>query len=183
MDSALAWIGQIAEWIGKFVPRWIILDTTEGGVKFVRGRKVVLMEPGIHWYWPATTSYNTYPTANQTDELRSQTIVTADGKTIDLSALIRYQVDDVAKLLSENYQAKTAIADVSLAAIHDVCCRMTWGALQLEQRKGTLKTKLRKAVAKEVRALGVQVHAVTLTDMSVCRVLKLKQSTRTDGEI
>jgi regulator of protease activity HflC (stomatin/prohibitin superfamily) len=183
VDSALAWIGQLAEWVGQFFPRWIIIPTTYGGVKFVRGRKVVALDPGIHWYWPATTTTDTYPTVNQTDELRSQTIITVDEKTIDVSALLRYEVDDVAKLLSENWAAKTAIADVSLSAIHDVCCRMTWPALMIEQRKGTLKTKLRKAVAKELSELGVRVIAVTLTDLSFCRVIKLKQSTRTDGEI
>lgn len=183
MDSALAWVGQIAEWVGQFVPRWLILDTTIGGVKFVRGRKVVPLGPGVHWFWPATTSVATYPTATQTDELRSQTVVTTDDKTIDVSALLRYSVSDVAKLLSENYQAKTSIADASLSAIHDVLCEMSWDELKAQQRRGTLKTKLRNAVKKDLGELGVQVISVTLTDMAICRVIKLKQSTRNDGEI
>lgn len=183
MDAAFGWVSAIVEWVGQFFPRWLIVDSTMGGVKWVRGRKIVPLGPGIHWYWPVTTTFALYPTANQTDELRSQTLVTTDGKTIDIAALLRYEVDDVAKLLSENYQGKVAIADVSLTAIHDVCCRMSWRELNEEQRKGTLKTKLRKAAAKELAGLGVRVTAVTLTDMAVCRVLKLKQSTRTDGEI
>ncbi len=183
MDSALAWIGQIANWFGQFFPRWLIVDTTTGGVKFVRGHTVVPLGPGIHWWWPVTTTYKTYPTARQTDELRSQTLVTTDGKTIDVAALLRYRVSDVAKLLSENYQAQTTIADVSLTAIHDVCCRMSWDELRAEQRKGTLKTKLKNAARRELEGLGVEVLEVTLTDMAICRVLKLKQSTRNDGEI
>lgn len=183
MNEALAWIGQIAEWVGKFIPRWVILDPTMGGVKFVRGVKVVPLAPGIHWFWPATTRLDTYPTANQTDELRSQTIVTSDGRTIDVAGLLRYRVSDIAKLLSENYQAKVAIADVSLAAIHDVCCDMEWPELIAKQRKGTLRTELRNAVKKELAPMGVQVVEVSLTDLALCRVLKLKQSTRNDGEI
>jgi regulator of protease activity HflC (stomatin/prohibitin superfamily) len=181
--SAFAWLSALVEWFGQFVPRWIILDPVYGGVKFVRGVKIVPLPPGIHWYWPATTKIDTYPTATQTDELRSQTIVTTDDKTIDVSALLRYRVPDVAKLLSENYQGKVAIADVSLTAIHDVCCRLSWEELKTEQRKGTLKTKLKNAAKRELEGLGVEVLEVTLTDMAICRVLKLKQSTRTDGEI
>jgi regulator of protease activity HflC (stomatin/prohibitin superfamily) len=181
--SAFAWLTQIIEWFGQFVPRWVILDTTTGGVKFVKGSRVVALGSGVHWYWPATTKFHTYPTASQTDELRSQTIVTTDDKTIDVCALLRYEVSDIGNLLSRNYEAKTAIADVSLTAIHDVCCRMSWDELKTEQRKSTLKTKLKNAAKKELEDMGVAVLEVTLTDMAICRVLKLKQSTRTDGEI
>ncbi len=43
MDSALAWIGQVAEWVGRFIPRLIILNTTEGAVKFVHGDTPVVL--------------------------------------------------------------------------------------------------------------------------------------------
>jgi hypothetical protein len=72
MESAFAWIGQIAEWIGQWIPRRAILDTTEGAIKYtgfflprrlrVRFRgfdgdmKISVCEAGIHWYWPWRSS-------------------------------------------------------------------------------------------------------------------------------
>src|SRR5579859_4527310 len=95
MESALAWIGKIADWLGQWIPRWVIFDTTMGGVKFIRGKRAVPLGPGVHFYWPATTILDTYPTARQTDDLRSQTVVTADDKVIVVSGQIVYEVTDV----------------------------------------------------------------------------------------
>lgn len=181
--SAFAWLSSLVEWFGQFFPRWIILETTMGGVKFVRGNKLVPLVPGIHWYWPAVTRVTLYPCVNQTDELRSQTIVTTDDRTIDVSGLLRYDVPNPTILLSQNYDGKIAIADVSLTAIHDVCCRLSWEELKTEQRRGTLKTKLKNAARKELEDMGVRVLEMTLTDMAICRVLKVKQSMRSDGEV
>ena len=65
MGEALAWVGQIFEWVGRFIPRWVIIPPTRGGIKFVHGSKVVPLGPGIHWYWPAVTEYHEYPVARQ----------------------------------------------------------------------------------------------------------------------
>src|SRR5216684_1090213 len=108
MESALAWIGKLAEWIGAFVPRWIILDTTYGGVKYVGGKRPVALGPGIHWYWPARTTTDLYPTARQTDDLRSQTVVTADDRAIVVGAQITYEVSDIMKLLPTTFRAAQA---------------------------------------------------------------------------
>jgi regulator of protease activity HflC (stomatin/prohibitin superfamily) len=97
MEGALAWIGQLAEWIGRFFPRWQIVTSTHGGVKFVRGARVVPLAPGMHWFWPLTTELLLYPTARQAVDLRSQTFVTADNKTIAVGGLIVYEVKDIAR--------------------------------------------------------------------------------------
>jgi hypothetical protein len=91
MDSALAWIGQVAEWLGAFFPRWVVLDTATGAVKFVKGQPK-FCEPGaVHWFWPVTTLWQTYPVVRQTDRLESQTIETTDGKTFIVAGTITYR--------------------------------------------------------------------------------------------
>lgn len=181
MESALAWIGQIAEFLGRFVPRWVILDTTEGAVKFVRGSHVVVLGPGIHWYWPAVTTMTRYPTARQADNLRTQTMVTSDDKTIAVGGMLVYQVNDLGLLLAHTHNAVTAVADIALTTIHDVCCRMTWDDLKREQQRGTLDTKLKNSTQKALSEYGVTVIKTMLTDLAPCRVYKLVQSQSTDS--
>lgn len=181
MDSALAWIGQIAEWVGKFFPRWVILDSTEGGVKFIGhpwrpGVKVVACGPGIVWFWPACTFFQSYPTARQTDNLPTQTFTTLDGKTIAVGGMLVYAVDDVVKLLTQTHSAAKAIQDIALTAVHDVCCSLAWESLCEMQRKGTLDTRLRNAANKQLEEYGVRVLKCMLTDLAVTRVLKVIQS-------
>lgn len=202
MESALAWIGHIANWIGQFFPRWVIVDTTEGAVKFIgfltplwfrefMGRILFLGHtdgdivvlgcgPGIHWYWPATTNLQQYPTARQADNLPSQTIVTSDDKIIAVSGMLVYVVDDLVKLLSTTHSAVKVVQDVALTAIHDVCCDLTWEELKKEQQKGTLNTKLKNACQRQLGEYGVKVMKCMLTDLAPTRVYRIIQSQQSD---
>ncbi len=180
MDAAFAWIGQIVAWFGAFVPRWEIIDTTEGGVKWVRGWKVKVLGPGIHWYWPATTKLALYPVARQAEDLRSQTLVTIDDKVIIVGGLIVYEVTDLEPLLAHTYQPALTVKDIALSAIHDVCCQLDWASLKAEQRSGKLDTKLRSEAKKLLEPYGVKVVKMMLTDLAPARVLKLLQSTSAD---
>jgi regulator of protease activity HflC (stomatin/prohibitin superfamily) len=181
--GALEWISQIAEWFGRFIPRVVILDTRNGGVKFVRGGKVKVCAPGrIVVYWPIVTIFDTYPVVRQTDDLRTQTIVTADDKTISIGGMIVYTVSDIETLLTSVYSVERSINDMCLTAIHDVCCNMTWDVLKGEQRRGTLDTKLRNESQKALKDYGISVQKVMLTDLAPCRVLKIVQSVSRDAD-
>lgn len=180
IDSALGWIGQVADWVGQWIPRWMIIDVRHAGVKFVRGRRVVKLEPGIAVWWPVTTTIDTYPTARQADDLRSQTIVTKDDKTIVVGGMIVYRVHDVEKLLAQTFSAVKAIRDITLTCIHDVCCRMTWEELKQGQRRGNLDTRLLNEAQKQLEDYGVTVLKVQLTDLSNARVYRIFQSTSQD---
>lgn len=173
MDSALAWVSQIADWIGKFIPRWIIVDPTRQGIKFVRGKRVVVCQPGIHWYWPLVTEWQDWPVVRQADDLQSQTIVTVDDKTIAVSGLLVYKVTDLATLVTSAYSPMQLVQDIALTAVHDVCCSMTWEDLKAEQRKGTLDTKLRNAAKAQLKEYGVDVVKCMLIDLAPARVFKL----------
>ena len=180
MDSAFAWLGQLVEWFGKLLPRWMILDTTEGAIKYIGGKRVVVCGAGIHWYWPARTSWVTYPVARQTDRLETQTMETQDGKTFIVSAMITYRVDDLAALVTTTHSPTTTVIDIAMTAVHDVCCDYGWDELQAEQRKGTLKTKLRNEAQRQLRDYGVNVLKLQLMTLARARVLKISQSTASE---
>lgn len=175
MGDALAWVGQVFEWLGKFIPRWEIVEVQVQGVKYVGGKKVVICPPGIHWWWPVTTKWETHQVVRQADELQSQTIVTADDKTIAVSGLLVYRVTDLATLVTNAYAPMELVQDIALTAVHDVCCSMTWEELKGEQRKGTLDTKLRNAAKNQLKEYGVDVVKCMLTDLAPARVIKLIQ--------
>jgi regulator of protease activity HflC (stomatin/prohibitin superfamily) len=181
LESALAWIGQLAEWVSRFIPRWFVLDVRVGGVKYVRGSRVVKLGPGIHWYWPLVTTYDTYPTVRQTDNLASQTIETRDGYTITVGGMLVYEVIDVERLLTTVHHAMRAVQDIALTAIHDVCANMAWAELCDEHRRGTLDTKLRNAAQKQLAEYGVRVLKCMLTDLAKTRVYRLIQSNQQDN--
>ena len=120
VGGALTWLSEIIQWLGEFIPRWIIIRTTHGGVKFVRGKRVVVLYPGIRWYWPIVTELITYPTARQTTPLRAQTLTTIDGKVVAVGGMIVYEIEDIEKLLAHSYDADQTIEDLALTAISAV---------------------------------------------------------------
>lgn len=192
MDAAFSWVAQIIQWIGSFVPRWTTLDMTQGGLKtegfFLPPRfrkwkepvRITPCGPGMHWWWPATTVWETYPTSFQTDNLPSQTIETADGESITVGGMISYRVSDISLLLTQCHSPVMVMRTVTLPAIHSVVCRMNWSELKEAQRKGTIVTKLRNESKKRLAEFGIDVDSVELTDMVRVRAFRLIQSTQND---
>jgi regulator of protease activity HflC (stomatin/prohibitin superfamily) len=181
VDAALGWIGHIIDWVGQWIPRWTIIRTTHGGCKFVRGSRVVPLGPGVHFYWPATTELLTYPTARQAVDLRSQTLMTTDGKILVVGGLVVYEISDIEAILAHTWDPEQTIRDISLTSIHDVIVRLSWADLQSLHETGRLSLRLRKRVRVELAKYGVKVLKVSLTDLAPARVYKVIQSTSSDG--
>jgi regulator of protease activity HflC (stomatin/prohibitin superfamily) len=181
MESALGWIGQIFEWLGKFIPRWEIVPTTMGAIKYKQGKNPVYCGPGIHWYWPAVTKWDPYPMVRQSLDLRTQTVMTMDDRIVAVGGLVVYEVSDLLKLMPTTFQPDSAISEIVLTAFHDVCCNLTWAELKTEQQKGTLDTKLRRAAQRELADYGVRVIKAQLTDLAPTKVYKIIQSTSMDA--
>lgn len=181
MESAFGWLGQLIEWLGLFIPRRILIDTTEAGVKWVnsrKGSKVVPMQAGFHWYWPFTSDYKLHPIKRQTVDLRPQTIETKDGQTIIAGGLVVYEVTDIERVLVDTYNPDQTLKDVCLPAIHDVLSEMTWEEIKTAPR---LHLRLKNEVQREVEPFGVKVLKTKLTDLARSPVLRIIQSTNQDG--
>jgi len=192
MDAALAWLGQLIEWIGKFIPRWTVVEVVEGGLKyesfflparlrrFKAPMRITYCGPGLHWYWPATTRFPVWPTALQTDNLPSQTIETNDNVSITIGGMVTYTVVDLVKLATQTYSSMKLIQVTTLAAIHAECCKLSWEELREKQRRRTLNTLLRNAVQRQLADYGVKIEDCMLTDLVKTRAYRLIQSTQQD---
>lgn len=177
MGEAFAWLGQLFEWFGQFIPRWTIIRTTHGGIKWVRGQRVVELTPGWHMYWPLTTDFIMYPTARQATDLPTQTMETSDGITIVVGVMLAYEVVSLTKLVAQTYDPDQTIHDIAAGAIHDVCAKRAWKVLKTEN----VEHLLRREVAKRLRPYGVRIIATTFTTLAKARVLKVLQRSSQEG--
>lgn len=183
MDSAFAWIQQLTEWLGRFVPRWVVLESTQAAVKFVYGRTIVTQREGVVWWWPVVTSISVYPVARQAHDLRAQTIVTKDDKCYAVGGLIVYEIADVEKIVAHTYDPDDTIRDVALTAIHDACIQHDSTSLMDAARSGKLDREMRAEAKKQLDAYGVRVIRMTLTDLAPCRVLRIVGGGATDNAL
>jgi len=181
VDAAFAWVGKLAEWFGQFIPQAVIIDTTQGAVKFIRGWKVVALKPGLHVYWPLTTRLRTYATARQSVNLTTQTLITTDDKVIIVGGMVVYEIRDIKAILAETWDPDQTIKDIAMSAVHGVLSQMSMAEIRQGIELGTLQLRLRKRVRLELKKYGVKVLKTMLTDFAPARVLKIIQSTSQDG--
>lgn len=194
MESALSWIGRIAQVIIDFFPTWIILNTTEGAVKFntimlrdvVRGQwkadaKITLLHPGLHIYWPTVTEVKSWVVARQPVDLPTQTFTTSDGKSISIGGGLVFRIVDAERLIADGWDPDKMIRIKAAGVIHDVCSRASWDELQMAKNDGKLVPALRKELRRKLKSLGVRVLDATLTDFAPGRVLKINQSISQDA--
>lgn len=187
MESALGWIGAIVEWLGKFIPRWILLDTTEEAVKFTHHWKrikwnrwdsyytVDVLSHGGHWYWPWTSKVKTTITARDTMDLEGQVVTLKDRKQVMVSGMVRSSIFDTKRALAETSDISNCIRDEAMTAIHEVLTEYTWDDLCNAVGSKELLKELKSRAQRALTPYGVKVLRIGLKDNAIVRVYKLVQ--------
>ncbi len=171
MESAFAWLGYIAEWLGNFIPRIKIVRSTHAGVRFKHGKDAQEMKPGIHVYWPIVTEIEVMPVARQTHNLPSQSLMTKDGKPVVVSGVVVYEIKDIVAAMSRNWDISDTINDITLIAMAEVITSHDLDFLRTNL--SVVQKKLTSVTRKKLKPFGVRVFRAALTDFSICRAINL----------
>jgi len=171
MENAFAWIGKIAEFLGSLFPRITVIMSSHRGVKYVWGSKVVLLEPGVHVYWPIVTQLETVAVVRQVLDLKSQILETKDGVTVVASGIVVYDIDDAETFLADNENAFESISEVAMSAIRKVV--VNCDLEELREGRARLDSRLTRETQKLLRAFGVHVEYARLTDFARVKAIHL----------
>ena len=169
------WLGDAIEWIGKFFPRLTVIRATHRGVKFVRGKKLKLVNAGLCVHWPLVTELDVLAVSRQTINLPTQRLVTKDGKRVITSAVVVYHIGDVMQAVGKSWDVDETINDVSMAAIAAIITRHEYEVLVKNLGSG-LREQLTKACSTELRQYGIRVRKCLLTDFCPANVIALSNS-------
>jgi regulator of protease activity HflC (stomatin/prohibitin superfamily) len=174
MESAFAWLSQLVETFYKFVPHILIVRATHGGVKWVRGKYIKPLDPGLHFWWPLTTEVEVIVTARQTLAIPDQVLATKDGKKVVVKTLVVYKIRDIVHAIGKvNWDVDTTINDLTQSAVVRVVATHTYDEIMKGIADDTMTTTLTHAVRKELRQFGVYVVRSKLVDFAECKVFKL----------
>lgn len=171
MEAAFAWLGRLAEFFGSFFPRLLIVKSSHRAVKYVFGRKRVLLPPGVHVYWPIVTEVEMCAVVRQVLNLPTQLLETKDGHTVAVGGLVVYEIDDALTFLADNENAYEAIDDVATGAIRKVIVNTILQELRAGRAK--LDGRLSRETQKLLSDFGVRVLYARLTDFARVRALHL----------
>lgn len=170
--EALSWIGDLVGWFANWIPRMEICRATHRGVKFVRGKHVKEINPGLYMYWPMTTECVTIPVVRQSVNLSPQTLTTKDGHSVMVSPVLIYEIDDIRKALADSYDVDDTITEIGGLAIVDAVTSRTF-----EEIREDITTDVKRDITEKSRRLltqfGVKVRVGLLSDFAKCRVIRI----------
>ena len=184
MSSAFAWLGQIIEWFGQFIPRWVLLDSTQEAVKFthefyvdrwkIHGRlRVTRLEKGGHVYWPLMSRINTVPVVRDTMDLEGQVITLKGGKPVLVSGMVRFAIFDIERAVANTSDIFNCVRDEAMCAIHDTLENYTWEEAHAAGKE--LAVAMTKTAQKELTRYGVRVQKIGIKDLAQTKVYKIVQ--------
>jgi regulator of protease activity HflC (stomatin/prohibitin superfamily) len=120
----------------------------------------------------------TVNTVLTTLRLPPQTLTTADGNSVVMSAIIKYRVEDVAAYVTQIWDATDVLADVSMGTVRERVQKASWS----ECLNGDLSNEVTIAVRRAVKRFGFAVESITFTDFGRVRSLRLIQQPVTNLE-
>lgn len=71
---------------------WRVIQPHEQGVRTFCGKNPKALDPGLHFMWPLVGEIVVIPVVEQVQDIRSQSVMTKDGKRMALGINIAYEV-------------------------------------------------------------------------------------------
>jgi len=146
-----------------------IIDQTEMGIVKRLGMCNRVVSPGLRWKWPIIEEEESETVVVTTLNLTSQTLTTFDDKSIVISAIVTYSINDIKKYLLNMYDCEEVIADITMGVIQTKVSEINYVDL-FEVEKTVLP-----AVRNKLKDYGIKVKMVTFIDLGAVRSIRLIQ--------
>jgi regulator of protease activity HflC (stomatin/prohibitin superfamily) len=148
---------------------WEIVLHYEKGIRLRRGVFKEVLEPGWHWKIPVVDHIISDNVVTRTNNFSPQALATEDGKTLQVSGILRWNIRDICKALLEVEGLDHAVKDIGFMVIaeavqthcYDEVCRAEFTDL------------LTKAARKIGWRYGIEVEQLGLSDVSPAKTLIL----------
>ncbi len=150
--------------------RSVTIFEFERGLKYSRGKFRAVLGPGQYWYMPRVTSIRAIDMRTSVAALSGQEVLSADGVALKVSVAAKYHVVDPAKAVNAVDNYATALHTELQLALRAVISGSEVDAL-LRQR-ATLGARLTELAAEPIRALGLELVAAEIRDLTLPGELK-----------
>lgn len=170
--SGFEWIGDLVRWLSTFVPRLGICKCTQGGVKFRRGKDVKAIRPGLYLWWPLITEIDVIPVTRQVVDLAPQSLTTKDGKSLMVSLVIVYEIDDVVRALTTCDAIMDTISEIGGVSIIETVAGKTFEEICQTVADG-FKTEMTRKCRSTLRDFGVKVLEARVRELVLHQVVRV----------
>ena len=158
---------QLIERFGYQLMPYTIIEEWNAGVHLRYGKWIKTLYAGIHFKIPFFDNIIECPVITQSVNLPSQTLTTLDEQSIVLKAIIRYKVSNVRTYLLGVMHANDVLIDTTQGIIRDVVEMTKWDNLI------DVNTQITNEVKEYVVRWGIEVEAVTITDLGLVKSFRI----------
>lgn len=171
IDSALGWIGQLAEFLGAWFPRLLVVQSSHRAVKYKNGHTPVLLEPGRHVYWPIMSPIESCAVVPQVDDMPTQLLETSDAVAVAVGAVAEFEVTDPVAFLAKTQNGFAVVRMMVAACVRDVVIATAYDDVTADA--AALNRRLTREARRALRPYGVLIRRVRLTDYAKVRPIHL----------
>lgn len=161
----------VLEIIDKVLP-FVVIPQYNMGIRLRFGINKGVLNPGFHFKIPFVDEILSHMVKVTTLNLPEQTITTKDWKSVVVRSVIKYEVENIEKLLLEVNDPIDAISDMTMGIIRNTLILKNWK----ECNDIEIGSEITKKVRTEARKWGISVKEVTLTDLGEMRSFRLFNS-------
>ena len=155
---------------GKFFLPWCIVEQWESGVILRFGKFKRPAPPGFRLRWPlgVETLYtvDTYP---RPARLPAQSLTTADGAEVVVSAVVTHRVANAKRVLLECGNAEEALIDSLTGVLAEHVTGASWADLTTREFWDTVRSDAQR----KAKTWGIKILTVQPADVARCPSLRL----------
>lgn len=164
---------KIVEFVVRFAELfyfWRIVDQWERGIVLRLGRAVRDAKPGVCWVWPlAIERVVVEDTYERPATLQVQSLTTADGVSVALSAVVVFKVQNARRVILKSGGHEEALLSVVPAVVATHVTGANWEDLTSDEFLATVTTDVRA----EAKSWGIRVQSVRFANLVRARTLRL----------
>jgi regulator of protease activity HflC (stomatin/prohibitin superfamily) len=151
-----------------------VLPQYAGGVVMRWGKFNRMAKPGFNWVWPFMVEHmlhiNVVP---ETMPVGPQSLTTRDRKSVVISTIVTYSVEDVKKHLLEIEGAGQVIEDSIYGVVSKYVLNHTWEEMLAPETD--MPSELSIAARRTAKRYGVNIITVQIADFTLSRSYRLMQ--------
>ena len=156
------------------------INQYQRGVKFTFGKYSGMMDPGWRLVWPIIQFYRKVDMRIKAVDVPHQKAITRDNVSVEVNAVIYYQVSSAEKSILEIEDFMYAISQYAQTTMRNIVGGVTLDELLANRDK--IAQHIQEVVDKETDAWGLKVHNVELKDVSLPEAMERTIAKQAEAE-
>jgi len=149
-------------------------------LKFRFGKYIKVLQPGFRWIIPIVETVQIVDIRVITINILSQEVMTMDNVPCSIDGVVFFRINDPEKAVLEVEEYNYAIAQLSQAALRDVC-----GKVELDtilSKREEMGDNIKDNVEQETREWGIEIVGMKIKDIQLPENMKRMMAGQAEAE-